>query len=149
MSETPHAAPAGAPERYDEELGVKGIVTFGVVIALVVAASFVGMWQLSKLLKAREVARDPEPSPVVEARQPRPRPRAALQAAPNADMAVQRAEEEKALTSYGWVDEGAGIARIPVARAIELVAERGLPEVPAAAAAPAAPASAPAPGPGK
>ena len=34
---------------------------------------------------------------------------------------------ERLLESYGWVDERQGIARIPVERAIELLAERGDP----------------------
>jgi hypothetical protein len=33
------------------------------------------------------------------------------------------------LESYGWVDRRAGIARIPVTRAMQLIMERGLPEV--------------------
>jgi hypothetical protein len=33
------------------------------------------------------------------------------------------------LESYGWVDRRAGIARIPVSRAMQLIVERGLPEV--------------------
>jgi hypothetical protein len=46
---------------------------------------------------------------------------------PNADMARLRQDEEKMLTSYGWVDRPAGIARIPVARAMELFLQRGPP----------------------
>ena len=37
-----------------------------------------------------------------------------------------RAAEDAVLQSYGWVDHRAGIARIPIDRAIELVVERGL-----------------------
>jgi hypothetical protein len=35
--------------------------------------------------------------------------------------------QEKQLHSYGWVDEKAGVARIPIDRAMELIAQRGLP----------------------
>lgn len=35
--------------------------------------------------------------------------------------------QEKELNSYGWVDEKAGVARIPIERAMELTAQRGLP----------------------
>jgi hypothetical protein len=38
-----------------------------------------------------------------------------------------RLKEEKQLNTYGWVDEKAGVAHIPIERAMELVAERGLP----------------------
>jgi hypothetical protein len=38
-----------------------------------------------------------------------------------------RAEEQEKLSSYGWVEPNAGVVRIPVERAMELLAERGLP----------------------
>lgn len=38
--------------------------------------------------------------------------------------------QEKQLNSYGWVDEKAGVAHIPIERAMELVAQRGLPVKP-------------------
>ena len=36
-------------------------------------------------------------------------------------------DEDKTLYSYGWVDEKAGTVRIPIERAMELIAQRGLP----------------------
>lgn len=38
-----------------------------------------------------------------------------------------RLGEEQKLNSYGWVDEKAGVVRIPIERAMQLIAERGLP----------------------
>lgn len=38
--------------------------------------------------------------------------------------------QEKQLNSYGWVDEKAGSARIPIQRAMELTAQHGLPVLP-------------------
>jgi hypothetical protein len=38
-----------------------------------------------------------------------------------------RLAEENTLYSYGWVDEKAGTVRIPIDRAIDLLAQRGLP----------------------
>jgi hypothetical protein len=35
--------------------------------------------------------------------------------------------QENQLNSYGWVDEKAGVAHIPIDRAIELIVQRGLP----------------------
>ncbi len=88
------------------------------------------MITFSKVLKSQSIARDPAPLPVAEANQPRPRPRAALQADPTADMVKFAKEEEAALTSYAWVDRTAGVVQIPVERALEIVAERGLPVPP-------------------
>ena len=51
-----------------------------------------------------------------------------------ADQAAQRQAIEAAaaarLSSYGWTDRDAGIAHIPIARAMAILAERGWPEVP-------------------
>ncbi|HEX5433771.1 MAG TPA: hypothetical protein VFY05_06005 [Candidatus Angelobacter sp.] len=41
-----------------------------------------------------------------------------------------RAEEEKQLNSYGWVDQKTGAVHIPIERAMDLIAERGLPTTP-------------------
>jgi hypothetical protein len=134
---TDHPRPQHEPAEFDSEIHVRSI--FGVLagLALLVALSFAGMWTFSRVLKSRSVARDPLPLPVAEANQPRPRPRAALQADPTADMARFAKDEEAALTSWAWVDRSAGVVRIPVDRAIEIVAERGLPVPPPLPAAPA------------
>ena len=46
---------------------------------------------------------------------------------PAQELQQWRAAEEESLRSYGWVNKEAGIVRIPIARAMELLAERGLP----------------------
>ena len=38
-----------------------------------------------------------------------------------------RLNEEETLATYGWVDQEAGIVRIPIERAMDLIAQRGLP----------------------
>lgn len=50
-----------------------------------------------------------------------------------------RLREEQKLHSYGWVDQNAGVARIPIDRAIELIAQRGLPTTPQAGTIPPSP----------
>jgi hypothetical protein len=50
-------------------------------------------------------------------------------------LAGFRAEQRAALTSYGWVNKEAGAVRIPIARAKQLLVERGLGAAPAAEAA--------------
>ena len=47
-----------------------------------------------------------------------------------------RAADDATLTSYGWVDRKSGIVRIPIDRAIDLLAARGLPSKPQAPQAP-------------
>jgi len=52
------------------------------------------------------------------------------------DMRLQLFGEEAKLQSYGWTDKDSGEARIPIDRAMELLAARGLPVRGTAAAAP-------------
>jgi hypothetical protein len=47
-----------------------------------------------------------------------------LQSKPASDLGAYRRTQQEKLSSYGWVDKNAGIARIPIDRAIELLAER-------------------------
>lgn len=54
-----------------------------------------------------------------------PAPR--IQADPTAELTRMRAEDLGVLGEYGWVDHKAGIARIPVERAIDILARSGLP----------------------
>lgn len=54
-----------------------------------------------------------------------PAPR--LQLDPKADLLALRAEEAKALGSYGWVDQAAGIAQVPIEKAKEMLLAKGLP----------------------
>ncbi len=49
-----------------------------------------------------------------------------LQRNPRADLVEYRDAHEQLLTTYGWVDRDAGIVRVPIERAMELVLERGL-----------------------
>jgi hypothetical protein len=50
-------------------------------------------------------------------------------------LSAFRAQEDALLTSYGWVEKDKGLARIPIAEAMRIVAERGLPKFAAAAQA--------------
>jgi hypothetical protein len=55
------------------------------------------------------------------------------------EIADMHAKEDLLLENYSWVDQGKGTVRIPIERAMELIAERGLPVVPANAPGAAAP----------
>ncbi len=53
-----------------------------------------------------------------------PEPR--LEAEPAFQLKGLRAWEETQLNHYGWIDKEAGVVRIPIERAMDLLAERGL-----------------------
>ena len=123
---------------YDHsDLGASGIFIFLVGLALVVGLVHVVVYGFlrayenyapSNVERTAEKIGDPTqrfPAPVV-------------QPDPVADMNKFREAEELELNSAGWLDQKAGIAHIPVERAIDLVAQRGLPVRPAPQLAPAA-----------
>lgn len=66
-----------------------------------------------------------EPTPTAD-EQPTASPNAPPVDLVAARQALRR-REDLLLDTYGWVDREAGIAHIPIERAIELVLERGLP----------------------
>jgi hypothetical protein len=45
-------------------------------------------------------------------------------------------QEEQTLNSYGWVDEKTGVVRVPIERAMQLLAQRGLTTTPKAGTVP-------------
>jgi hypothetical protein len=49
-----------------------------------------------------------------------------LQVSPRLDLSEFRAREDEQLTNYGWVNRSAGVVRVPIERAMELVLQRGL-----------------------
>jgi hypothetical protein len=80
------------------------------------------------LVGAAQSPRHPLASTLARTEPPAPR----LQPDPRADLLAQRALEDALLETYGWVDKSRGIVRVPIERAIDVLAERGLPARPAA-----------------
>jgi hypothetical protein len=119
---------------YDHsDLGARGIVAFLIGLAIVVLFIHViifGFIKTYAYFEPKGIARsqaviaptiDPSADPL--AKFPAPR----LQADEVADMDRFRAEEEKRLNTAGWVDQQEGVAHIPVDRAMDIVAQQGLP----------------------
>ncbi len=102
--------------------------TRGVLIgaSAVLATVVVGMLALGWLMQEfrhLEVERAGPMSPFADVEPLPPAPR--LQADPAVDLAAMHAREDRLLTTYGVAEDGA--VRIPVERAMVLLAERGLP----------------------
>jgi hypothetical protein len=122
-------------ETTDAEIGP--LVRFAVFLAATVIVSALVVIGLYKYLDEREQAekagRHPLAAGVVRPLPPPPR----LQTYPFDDIKELRKAENKVLDHYAWVDQNAGVVRIPIERAIDLLAEKGLPYRQAGAAGPA------------
>lgn len=125
-----------------DQVEIGTIVWFGVGLTLSVMAVFAVVWFLLMYFRGRDIRTAEEQSPLMAIQDglfPAPR----LQEHPPRNLAAYHLEMEKKTESFGWVDEKAGIARIPVERALEIAAEKGLP-TPRPAASKVEPAAEPA-----
>lgn len=105
--------------------------TFG--LTAVIGFVLLGMWLLFGDLAARAARSTPAANPLAaqSARELPPNPR--LQTAPIDDLRRLRDAEHRILTTYEWVDAEKGVVRIPIERAMDLLAARGIHASPEAA----------------
>ena len=118
------------------DVNLQAVIRFGIGLLLAGIAVFLAMNYLWKYFNERETRLETPPSPLVSGDTLRLPPEPRLQLAPGhrihplEEMKQLRASEDSALNSYGWVDPKAGIARIPIDLAKQLVLEKGLPSKP-------------------
>ncbi|MGD0466991.1 MAG: hypothetical protein ABSA54_01315 [Terriglobales bacterium] len=115
-----------------------GLTATGMVICFVLwgvyhyADTYEKSHQLSGSLLARTTetdTRDTNPAVVraeIETKFSQPR----LEGNERVEINDFRLREEQKLNSYGWVDEKSGVVHIPIERAMQLVAQRGLSTTP-------------------
>ena len=127
MSETPHP-PTNTHEKSDAHARPIAVFEIGLLAWVVISAAL--MAGLFFYFTDRAAELDVDSSPLADTREPAPGPQ--LQADPTTDIETLRAGEEERLNGFGWIDRAQGIARIPIDRAIDIVAERGLPTRPEA-----------------
>src|SRR6185503_12294415 len=111
------------------DLSVRAIVIFAVGLVIFGGLSHLLLTRLFGRFSERETRRDTPPPPLRDARVLPPEPR--LEQNPALALGELRRREEEQLRGYGWIDREHGVVRIPIERAIKLVAERGLPTRPA------------------
>ena len=133
-----HSAHAGGIPVEGDGIHYSGIGWFVVILTATTLFCMAIVWGLFVWLDARTTDRDPAravmASPAVEPavvdgriQGAADRPGPALLLTEPTVLDAFRSGEEATLSSYGWVDRNAGIVRIPIERAKELLLERGLP----------------------
>jgi hypothetical protein len=145
-----HIQPVGNGGYEHEDLTAKSIYGFLVglvVLGLVVYFAVNGIyWGLEKYSGAHQPQQNPMKQKAETDTQDTntakvqgeitstfPEPR--LETDESNELTEPRMQEEEHLNSYGYVDQAAGTLHIPIDRAMQLVAERGLPVHPQDAAA--------------
>jgi hypothetical protein len=118
--------PAGSSPGYEtRDISVRAVTWFGIGL---MASCLVILPIVFGLYHWLEHVRPSPDSPsriVLHPRMLAPAPQ--LQTNPSIDLAQVQAAADAKLNSYGWVDKQARIIHIPIARAMDLISERGLP----------------------
>jgi hypothetical protein len=97
----------------------------GGLIVLILVFMFLVLGLLKLFEGYKPTSGEPPPPATADKHVVPPEPR--LQVNPEIDYARFFREQDSLLRSYGWVDKGSGIARIPIDTAIAIVAARDLP----------------------
>jgi hypothetical protein len=118
--------PGEQPRRSHEtsDANIRNLIIFAIGLSLLVIAG---------LLVSRGVFRyfvghqglGPPASPFENVRMLPPEPR--LQVNAPKDLKQYQAAQGEILNSYGWVDQKAGIVRIPIEQAMDILLQKGLP----------------------
>jgi hypothetical protein len=108
-----------------EDFSPRGVRWFTAGLAVLAVLVFLLMGALLWVLSGGRPPGQGVVTPSVPA--PNMSPAPDLQVASSRDYQNIRAAEEAQLHSYRWVDHEAGIAAIPIERAMEILVQRGLP----------------------
>jgi hypothetical protein len=101
------------------------IALFAVTLAVIIVGVLFVTSALYRRFTTVEIKSQETPSPLSYTREPTPEPH--LEVNPGQDLKTMRAAENAVLHSYDWVDKEHGVVRIPIDRAIAILAARGLP----------------------
>jgi hypothetical protein len=135
------------------DVGVTGILVFLLAMGIFVAVTAFTCYGIGRVLNAHlnredgpnnkwtktvdirqlgDMPSDPEmQNKMAQITQSFPTPRLQLDDG-NRDIADLHAREDILLDHYTWVDQSKGVVRIPIERAMQIIAEKGLPVAPAA-----------------
>lgn len=136
-----------------QDLGSRPVYGFLISLVVVGVLIYYVLWGMFHFLDAYNRKHEQAVSPMVQAEQDTREP-----GTPNTNLKIQREfpeprlednertelapfryQEEQTLNSSGWVDQNAGVARIPITKAMELIAQQGLPTVPQTGSVPLSP----------
>jgi hypothetical protein len=130
------------PEQKGYELSdvqLRVVLWSGVTVVLLTLAAYIVSTFLVKYSNAQPPISDYTPTPMaIESRGEPFEGGVRLQVEPGAALVEFRAEQHRQATTYGTVSDEPEIYRIPISRAIDVVAQRGLPVFPVTTPPPSA-----------
>ena len=129
----PHDAPArekpsGEALGYEtRDANTRGVLGFLVFLFVVLNLVLFGTWRLFRYYSVAE--RSPAPASFF-ADEPQVPPAPELEVNGREDFQKMYAEQQRELETYAWEDRQAGVVRVPIERAMDLLLEKGLPVMP-------------------
>lgn len=136
-------------EAEPDRVSTRTVVGFAILLTVVSIASMAFVAALFQRLEARADKRDAASVAAagLERRPAQRPPLPRLQVYPVRHWKDFQSAEAERLSTYGWMDRSTGAVHIPVERAMDLIAERGVGPLPAAPVAMPAPQATPGPAP--
>jgi hypothetical protein len=126
-------AHAGEPVSHNDEVDIQAILMFGAGLLALGISVYLLMWGLFYFLQGRESALQPPPASRAGGVRDQFPPEPRLQGLPGhsihpmEELKQAKEQEDQLLSTYGWVDQKAGIVRIPIEEAMKRLLEKGLP----------------------
>lgn len=131
----------------ESDVNVKALLWTIAISVVIGAVSYVGIWWMFKFFSGMERRNALAQTPLTEMQRPAdasvPRDQPLLQPFPKkvgsgetmapisdtpvVDLQTMRINEDRALNTYGWVDQQKGIVRIPIEEAKKIALQRGFP----------------------
>jgi hypothetical protein len=121
----PRNTPAASPGYETRDANTAGVFTFLVILGSVLVVVSLVCWGLFRYFSAHAVDQPASESPFANTRQIPLGPQ--LQVNPREDWLKFRADQEKSLETYEWENRSAGIARVPIDVAMDLLVKKGVP----------------------
>lgn len=128
--ELPHLHTTTAHVHEDSDVSISALGMFLAALAITMIVTGVLVVGLFDIFLDQAEEADISPSPLAESGEPPAPPGPLLQVAERLDLRLHRESQEKLIHETTWIDRDRGVVRIPIERAIEITAERGLPDWP-------------------
>jgi hypothetical protein len=111
----------------ESDVNIRGVFIFAAGLFVVAVVVHLAIWGVFRYFDAREAeASELKQFPLATGAESLP-PEPRLQEAPREELRTLRERELERLNGYGWIDQNAGVVHIPIAEAMKLTLQRGLP----------------------
>jgi hypothetical protein len=121
----PHNFSGATPGYETRDANAGGVFKFLAALGIVLVVTGLVCWGLFRFFSSHDVDQAASESPFADTRQLPLGPQ--LQVNPREDWLKFREDQKKSMETYAWENQTAGIVRVPIEEAMELLVKKGLP----------------------